>query len=172
MSRRPEVRELCKQLICVDESKRMSTAQALQNPWLQHCGARLRQRKASKDRQIKHASTVSASTMQDKVKAANAQVQRRMSEDNLVASWPLSQGTPFVRAPAGAMHLNRSQSLQGAPVPESTQPFAAQGLPNEEQDLPNLLQHHADGKTTSSQVLAPPLGGVAGPSTSSGYHRA
>jgi len=170
MSRRPEVRELCKQLICVDESKRMSTAQALQNPWLQHFGARLRQRKASKDRQIKHASTVSVSTqMQDKAAAKAQALQRRMSEDNVVASWPLSHGTPFVRTPAAAMHLNGSQSLQGASVPESALPFAAQGLPNEEQDLPNLLQHHSDVKGTSVQVLAPPVGGAPGPSTLSGY---
>eukprot|EP00435_Cladocopium_sp_Y103_P069659 s282_g33.t1 len=31
----------------------MTAAQALQNPWLQHFGARLRQRKASKDRQVR-----------------------------------------------------------------------------------------------------------------------
>lgn len=178
MSRRPEVRALCKQLICVDESQRMTAAQALQNPWLQHFGARLRQRKASKDRQIKHASTVSLSTQtQEKAKATKAQApERRLSEsDNLVASWPLSHGTPFVRAPApAAMHLNRSQSLQGASVPELVpMPFAAQGLPSEEPDLPNLLQHNSDAKGTSSQVLAPPVGGAPGPSTSSGYpHRA
>lgn len=164
MSRRPEVRELLKQLICVDESQRLSPAQALQNPWLQHFGARLRERKASKDPQNAKTCGNLVETMPQRLAPTPVaeKVPPTPVPDLSSASWPLSHGTPFVRNSL-PMPLHRSQSLQGAMIPElATVPFAAQSLPQKDKDLPNLLKHQQAEKN-EAMIVPPGASQVPGP---------
>lgn len=177
--RRPEIRELCKQLICVEERRRITTQQALQNPWLAQFGARLRHRKVSCDGQgsrqssklsaggtgnaARHSET--AALPNPPPQPASRSTRAEVGPEAATGSWPLSNGSPFVRHRPANMQLNRSQSLQGSTA-------KVQSLPVQEKHLPNLLEHQVAGnKLEPNQTVSPGLpsqGGVAA-SSSSGY---
>eukprot|EP00913_Durusdinium_trenchii_P004113 g3812.t1 len=84
---------------------------------------------------------------------ASRSTRAEVGPEAATGSWPLSNGSPFVRHRPANMQLNRSQSLQGSTA--KVQSLPVQEL---EKHLPNLLEHQVAGnKLEPNQTVSPGL---------------